>query len=435
MKNHSNFAVVKKQFYVSVSILLLFFSCSKMPTELTKVKESQKSELTAEQAILLSQETGSTQSCSVEDGYQSSGALYRIWMPCSWNGDLVVYAHGYISPKEPLRIPIDQLELPDGTSIPEIINQLGYAFAVSSFSKNGLAVKEGVVDLVDLVDIFTKKHCAPQYTYLVGASEGGLIAALGVEDYVSIFSGGLATCGPIGNFQKQLNYFGDFRVVFDCFFPGLIPGSPVEIPEEVMNNWASVYQPSILMAIANNPDATIQLLSVTDAAFNPLDPNSIGETILGILWYNIFATNDARQELHGQPFDNKLRIYRGSNNDILLNQNVQRFSADPSARAEIEKYYQTSGELTNPLVTVHTKLDPIVPFWHEHLYKLKVLSSGSNSNFTKIPIHRYGHCNFTVEEVLAAFALLVFKVTSQDLFAFEENITNENARQQFRALK
>lgn len=53
------------------------------------------------------------------DQQQASGAIYRICMPIfpPWNGDLVVYAHGYVSPTEAVGIPEDQMRLPDGTPV------------------------------------------------------------------------------------------------------------------------------------------------------------------------------------------------------------------------------------------------------------------------------------------------------------------------------
>jgi len=52
-----------------------------------------------------------------EEGEQASGALSLICMPVEreWNGDLVIYAHGYVAFNEPIEIP--DLELPDGTFI------------------------------------------------------------------------------------------------------------------------------------------------------------------------------------------------------------------------------------------------------------------------------------------------------------------------------
>ena len=141
------------------------------------------------------------------DGTQTSGAVYRICMPPNWwyNGDLVIYAHGYVAPYEPVAIPEDQLCLPDnGPCLPDIINVLGYGFATTSYSTNGLAVQQGVADVVDLVNVFAQTHGQPNHVYLVGVSEGGLVTALTTEQYPNIFDGGVAACGPVGQLLRQL---------------------------------------------------------------------------------------------------------------------------------------------------------------------------------------------------------------------------------------
>ena len=354
-----------------------------------------------------------------EEGVQASGALYLICMPeeQEWNGDLVIYAHGYVAFNEPLELP--DLELPDGTLIPDIVNGLGYAFATTSYRINGLAVLEGIEDVRDLVDVFSEIHGEPGFVYLGGGSEGGIITTLAVERFPEIFDGGLAACGPIGNFRQQINYWGGFRVVFDVFFPGLIPGSPVDIPEEVIENWESIYAPAIAEAIASDQEATDQLLNVTNAPIDKKDPGSVEETVLGLLWYNVFSTNDGIDKLGGQPFGNKRRIYIGSNNDLWLNRQVDRFMAERAALDEIEAHYQTSGELISSLVTLHTTNDPIVPYWHIFGYRKKIQESGSGQKFGNIPIFRYGHCEFKTYEVMAAFALLVIKVTGREIEGVE----------------
>ena len=343
------------------------------------------------------------------DGVQSSGAIYRICMPAGqWNGDLVVFAHGYVSPFEPVAIPEDQLELPDGTSLVDMITSMGYAFAVTSYAYNGLAIPQGVADVVELVQIFSQTKGEPQTVYLSGPSEGGLVTVLGAEQHPDVFDGALSTCGPIGDFQKQINAFGDFRVVFDYFFPGVLPPSPIAIPDEVIANWDTVYKPAIEAAIASDPHATEQLLRVTRAAIDPDDPESVKKTVDWNLWYNVFATNDAAVKLGGQPYGNQRKLYFGSDDDVALNTGVERFVADPAAKLEVQAHYQTSGDLRVPLVTMHNLLDPIVPYWHESLYTRKALHSGPFMHLN-IPIARYGHCNFTPEEVLAAFAILVYR--------------------------
>ncbi len=361
-----------------------------------------------------------------EEGVQTSGALYRICMPLEgWNGDLFVFAHGYVAPNKPL-------ELGDDSALVELVTGMGYAYATTTYSKNGLAVKQGVEDVTDLVAIFTARYGEPRYTYLVGGSEGGIITTLAVEKYPEVFDGGMSLCGPVGDFRKQVDYFGDFRVIFDYFFPGVLPGSPIDIPQELMDQFEAVYVPRILDAIHSNPDATRQLLRVTNAPYDPSDPATIDETVVSVLWYNVFATNDAQEVLGGQPYDNQGRYYKGSDDDRRLNQMVPRFSADPAALAEIERYYQTSGRLQVPLVALHTVADPVVPFWHQPLYRYKVWLAGSSEWYSAFPILRYGHCAFEPEEVLAAFALLVFKVSGEELARVENVLPTAESRKIYR---
>jgi len=349
------------------------------------------------------------------DRFQASGAIYRIYLPelpC-WNGDLVIYAHGYVAPNEPLAIPEDQLQVPGGLSIPAIVNALGYAFAVTSYATNGLAIVPALADVRDLVDVFNSAHPRARFVYLVGASEGGLVTTLALERFPFLFNAGLAACGPIGDFRAQLNHFGDFRVIFDYFFPGLLPGNPFQIPPELIENWESVYIPKIRAAIAAHPGRTDQLLRVTQALVGS-DPATREQTILGLLRYNVFATNDARTKLGGLSYDNTRTLYVGSANDLLLNLTVPRFAPDAAAIAEVEANYQTTGILVSPLVTIHTTGDPIVPYAHEFLYTLKTRRAGSSLQRANLPIVRYGHCRFTPLEVVIGFALMVSRATGQE---------------------
>jgi pimeloyl-ACP methyl ester carboxylesterase len=373
------------------------------------------------------------------DQLQDSGAVYRICMPepDRWNEELVVYAHGYVAPDRPIEIPEDQLGPPDGPSLSEIANLLGFAFATTSYRTNGLAVRPALEDLVDLVDIFIETHGVPAYVYLVGASEGGLITALAIERYPEVFDGGLSACGPVGDFNRQVNYFGDFRIVFDYFFPGVLPGSAVDVPQELIDDWNAVYAPLVVDAIQCHPDAAERLLYVTEAPVDWRDAGSVEATVLGLLWYNVHATNDAIVKLGGQPVDNVTRPYKGLPGPLRLDSRVERVRADPEAMEEIEWHYQASGALTRPLVTLHTTRDPIVPFWHERLYLEKVLAQGNRSLLIDITIRRYGHCNFAALEFLDAFVTLVSEVRGEPFVYAEEvlldampkaHVTEVNAR-------
>jgi len=364
-----------------------------------------------------------------------SGGVYLICVPPEWNDDLVVYAHGYVAPDNPVEIPMDQLVLEDGTSIPETVLGMGYAFATTSYKTNGLAIKEGVVDLVDLVGVFAVATDEPNNVYLVGASEGGLITALAVEQRSDVFDGGLATCGPVGDFQRQINYWGDVRVLFDYFFPGLLPkfkdNQDPLIPQNVIDKWywcgdpernlnypcvenpQQSYQMRVQEALATNPEQTEQLLKVAKVPTHLSEPEANISALVQLLWYSVFATNDAADKLDGQPYDNERTWYWGSDNDRKLNRKVERFDADPATVAEIATYYQTSGNLDTPIVMLHTLQDPTVPYWHEPLYRWKVWQNEAQALHTNIPILRYGHCNFTADEVLFAFGLLISQVNGE----------------------
>jgi pimeloyl-ACP methyl ester carboxylesterase len=350
------------------------------------------------------------------DGVQASGAKYRICMPTNppWNGDLLVYAHGYVPATEPVAIPEDQLYLPDGTYIPDAANFLGYAFATTSYSVNGLAVKQGLADLVDLVAIFRASHPTLKRVVLVGVSEGGLITTLSIEQSPSVFSGGLAACGPIGDFRGQISYVGDFRVVFDYFFPGLIPGTAVEVPPSLIATWSTYYTTTVVPVLLAPSSAisVTQLLDVTGVPYTPGNPTTIADGISTELWYSVNATNDAAAKLGGQPLDNLTRVYSGSLDDVALNAGVQRFSASPAALAEIQAYYQTAGRPLVPLVTVHTTKDQTVPYWHETLYRAKVVANNRTPRHDLLTIDRYGHCNFTLTEMIQALLLLQTRVNS-----------------------
>ena len=183
---------------------------------------------------------------SCEEGVQPSGALYKIIVPETWNHDVVLFAHGYQNPYDPgLKI----IDYPVGnTTVSQIITGLGYAFANTSFRENGLVVPDAVDDLLELAEIFKTCHPDVRYVYLAGVSEGGLITTLAIENHPDIFNGSFAGCGAIGNFSKQLDYLGDFRIIFDYFFADLLGSTWIKwsqaynngaIPLSMISNWQS----------------------------------------------------------------------------------------------------------------------------------------------------------------------------------------------------
>ena len=69
--------------------------------------------------------------------------------------------------------------------------------------------------------------------------------------------------------------------------------------------------------------------------------------------------------------------------------------------------YQTSGRLESPLVTLFNVDDPLVPSWHETIYATKVATAGASEFLiAQIPSTTFGHCAFSLPEVLTAFGAL-----------------------------
>ena len=345
--------------------------------------------------------------------FQESGSIYRICMPdpADYNGMLVIWAHGFQDAGTPVGIPEDQLCL--GTfCIPEVANSLGFGFATNSYSKTGMAILQGKDDILDLVAIYAAQKGTPEKVYLVGASEGGIITALSLEQYPGVYSAGLAACGPIGSFPLQINYFGDARATFEYFFPGLIPGDPFDPDPGLVAIWNDYYELVVkpfVLAPANR-DRLDQWVAV---AHLPFDADNYLETVevsvQDVLRFSIVNIQDAAVTLGGFPFDNAARVYNGSAHDLLLNLSVPRVTAAPAAVTAMNTLYRTSGVLQRPLITLHTLRDQQVPYIHEPLYAQKTRASGALlTRHLPIAIDRFEHCNFTEGEALASFLLMLF---------------------------
>lgn len=350
--------------------------------------------------------------------------LILVCIPANWNGNLVLYAHGYVPPQASLALPIEELTL-DGTFFPQLLLTQGFAFATSSFHKNGAAIQQGAEDLNDLLAHF--KTLVPekslQNILLIGASEGGLIAVELLERKPHDYDAALALCGSVGGSLEQIRYAYDFRVVFDYFFPTVFtfpPGLPGEkhfgafdVPENAYLFWETVYMPRIATAMTNDPLSTAELFRVTGAARDPNDPNTAVETALNVLFYNIFGTNDTIATSGGIPYDNRFKIYRGSTNDAALNRGVERIKGDLRAELYAFRFYQTTGDLHQPLVTLHNTRDPAVPFRHELTYSALVGLQHRTRFLTVLPVPTYGHCEFTADQILGAVTLMIEQATGK----------------------
>jgi len=343
--------------------------------------------------------------------------LILICKPTNWNGDLIVYAHGYTPVQEPLALPLKELTLSDGMFVPEVLLAQGFAFATSSYHKNGAATEQAHQDLLSLLGYFETliQPGSLKKVFIIGASEGGLIALQLLEQNPNRFDAGLALCAPVGGAAKQIKYFADFRVVFDYFFPGIFPFGAFNVPPDAINDWPSVYMSRIIGAMRNDPAATLQLFSVTRAAVDPVEPATFIETALDILFYSILVTPDLISTAGGVPYDNRFTLYLGLTDNLALNRGVERIRGDRNAERYAKQFYQTTGDLKRPLVTLHTTLDPIVALEHELVYRALTRLQHKQQFFTLLTTERYGHCDFTTSEILNSLGVMLLQAEQAKL--------------------
>jgi hypothetical protein len=83
------------------------------------------------------------------------------------------------------------------------------------------------------------------------------------------------------------------------------------------------------------------------------------------------------------------------------------------------------------MITLHTTGDPVVPYWHQMLYRAKVASAGSQNMHINIPLKRYGHCTVELPEVLAGFALMIWKASGNPVSGIDAVLQDATSRATF----
>ena len=85
------------------------------------------------------------------------GGAYRIEIPTTWNGELVLWAHGFVDDRsaqgQQLRVGFPGGQ---GGLLRQHLIEKGYAWAASSYRCNGYVPGIGLLDTMALTDLFTK---------------------------------------------------------------------------------------------------------------------------------------------------------------------------------------------------------------------------------------------------------------------------------------
>src|SRR5262249_7685692 len=160
---------------------------------------------------------------------------------------------------------------------------------------------------------------SPVRTYVVGVSLGGLITVDLTESFPREYDGALSLCGVVGGAQLQFQRRGDGRVVFDYFFPGVLP---VNLLQFDFSPGSPVYLAAlnaIVQGLATPGQPTLQFANVLKL------PGSNANEIIFSALVVLGGFGDLLERTHGHNFyDNRNTVYSGSANDVALNADVQR---------------------------------------------------------------------------------------------------------------
>ena len=342
-------------------------------------------------------------------GESGPGAFYAFYVPVDWNGDVVYYAHGIVPAAMPLALPTG-----DGfPAVRDALGQRGYAVAYSSWSENGWAVKDGAKSTYDLRTKFAHEVGTPKRSYLVGTSLGGLAVQRIAEQHGDQYDGTLAMCAPLGGAVSEINYIGNVRVLFDLFYPGVIPGDVLNVPPG-LDLPTQVIGPVQAAVIANPTGLGI----IARMKQTPLAGDNGAELLTSLIYaisYDVGGIDDFLGRTHGHSmFDNSQTVYEAIFPGLLpasllayVNgpNGAGRFTATPDAINYLEQYYVPSGTLRNPTITLHTTKDPLVPYFHEGQFAQIVGAAGAG-NLLQRSVPAFGHCNFTTTQMTDAFDAL-----------------------------
>lgn len=331
------------------------------------------------------------------------GGGYQIEVPENWNGDVVYFAHGFRG--NPPQLTVGPPPLRD-----YLIAQ-GYAWAASSYTRNGYEPGAGARDTLALQPVFERLVGAPRYSYLYGQSMGGHVVTLSLEQFPQAYDGALSECGVVSG-HEILDYFVSWGALASYFSgvelygvttdPGafgvalkdrVLPAlGPLDDPSDAGKAFASVIKylsggprPFFREGYAANFNFNFVILVNAVGAAGPA--NAASQNV------------DARYEI-----DPGLSVSAET-----LNREVERISANTSYRdpETYPEFATMTGAIEVPLLTLHGTGDLFVPISLEQSYRRIVDAAGAGDLLVQRAVRRAGHCMFSEEERVRAFEDLV----------------------------
>ena len=387
------------------------------------------------------------------------GAGYRIEVPEHWNGDLVMYAHGFRGPTDADtaagRVCAAEIFV-NNPPIREYLLSEGFAWAASSYHRNCYDVKAGVEDTNALVRFFRRNYGRPHRTFITGQSMGGHVTGAAIEQLPNY----RCPDGRRGRFCRRVTRFLG-RIAGGIRYDGAVPMCGNMGDTELFNyflDYVQVGRQNTLGASAFPPPADFLatefpflLGGLTGPGFDPSNPlavypflrSSAGDAQKGLLqnltggprpmfeegfafWESFFFLFGLAGAGDGTidgvtdkvVVDNVDRVYQLdtdpalSPEEVALNAGIGRVAADPDANPDLgplrlQDIPELEGRISQPVVSIHTLGDFFVPFSMEQIWAREVADRGNADLLVSRATRDVGHCTSNLEEQAEAFADMI----------------------------
>ncbi|RDI35185.1 alpha/beta hydrolase family protein [Lentzea flaviverrucosa] len=343
------------------------------------------------------------------EGRDPNGAYYTIAVPKKWNKTLVVHSHGGPDLGDPT-----PERTRDDLNRWSVMVEEGYAWAGTSYRRGGYGTRMAAEDTDNLRRMVTGM-LKPHKVYLHGQSWGGNVAAKTIELYKG-YDAALLTSGVMAGGTRGYDYRVDLRVVYQYYcgnhprpseaqyplWQGLRPGSTMTTA-----GLRSRIEECLGVAGSRTPEQQQKLNDVLTVTKIP------EETLNSHLNFATFTFRDIVHNRLGDrnPWSNTGVVYQGSHDDKALNAGVERFAADPAARAELAYDSDLTGKIDIPVLSVHAIGDPTAFVEHESAYRDTVRKAGRWYNLVQ---------TFTTEATHSAFSDSEYAAAMQSLSAWEK---------------
>jgi hypothetical protein len=332
------------------------------------------------------------------------GAGYRIEVPADWNGDLVMWAHGYRGTGPELTVDSP----PDG--LRQYLITHGYAWAASSYTENGYDVASGVRSTHRLLRYFERTVGRAELTYLAGASMGGHVTGVSIERYRHDYDGAMPVCGVLGD-RRLFDTFLDYNVAAQALTdtPAVYPAPADYLTSTVPQMTAELGTPYPQVLTEAGRD----LAALTEQRTGGERPLfELGFAAFAEFLFTVYPVYPGLGEERGAVGGNADTVYQLDADPALteeeqaLNAEVLRVRADPGGRG-LSGVPTIEGTFDVPVLTLHDLGDLFVPFSMEQEYARDAARHGNQDLLVQRAIRGVEHCDFSAQEYQRAFADLV----------------------------